>query len=532
MHLLALTNWTLPRAVRSVLFLLVCVALTAVLLLPFVKGSLSAKPVAALQAPTVSLIYAGWFGNTIPTPAFIQGNKTFLESQPFDGLIVYLRNDSAGVNVTTGVMGGTTLSPSSITVMLAPLKNLGLVNLVDNFGLVQGSTPPDFFDDWTGTIQNFRNLAIALQDAGLRGICFDNEQYSKPWGDYPTGVKYNAKTLAEYQTQARLRGKEVMEAMVAVFPSIAIISLHGPYVSELKAPVSLQFPQWQSGNELLGPFSVGFAEGAGSAGLEVDGGEIYTLRTVSDFQGSYGWRKYDMASDAVNCPFIPSTLRPLWSTRTSISFGVYDQPFGGAPMNATTLETTLDNALHQADRYVWFYTEGASFLLPPGSGGASAVWVNAVRQALATIPVVVSLPAPQSLLGMPKSSSQVDVSWINPGTEVTGIKVERKTGSNGTFGQIAQVGSTAGSFSDTSVVAETTYFYRVRATNGTTDSAFSNVANATTPAPGAEPVPTPTPTPAPSGGGGGGGGGCGLLGVGAIVVVVVLRQLGKARRIP
>ena len=65
-------------------------------------------------APGVGLIYAGWFGNTIPTPAFIAANKAFLETQPFHGLVAYLRNDSTGVNVTTKVNSATPMSFDTI----------------------------------------------------------------------------------------------------------------------------------------------------------------------------------------------------------------------------------------------------------------------------------------------------------------------------------------------------------------------------------------------------------------------------------
>src|SRR3954467_10549409 len=341
---------------------------------------------AAQDGSPVSLVLCGWFGNTIPTPGFIRNNLAFLETQPFRGLVAYLRDDATGANATSGVMTPNAMSPATLAAIVSPLKGLPFRNLVDNFGLVQGSSPPDFFDDWTNPIQNFANLAGVLKDAGLRGICFDNEQYAKAWGNYPAGAKYPSRSLQEYQAQARLRGAQVMQAMTARFPGIAVITLHGPYISELKAPASLQFPQWQSGNMLLGPYFAGFLEGAGTSGVSVDGGELYTLRSDADFINSYNWRKFTHPSAAINSPFIPTALRGVWPDRVSISFGVYDRPFGGAPMDASILRTTLTNSLKHADRYVWFYTEGPTFLRPASPGGASAAWVDAVRQAVGTAP--------------------------------------------------------------------------------------------------------------------------------------------------
>jgi len=347
----------------------------------------------APATPAKSLIYAGWFGNTTPTPSYIQANLAFLESQPFNGIVVYLRNPSMSVNASIGVMTNTPMSYASISSVLDPIRNLPFTQLVDNFGFVIGNDPPDFFDDWSIPIQNFANLARALKEAGLKGFVFDNEQYFAPWADYPTGVSYPLLSLAQYETQARLRGKQVMEAMVAEFPEIVVITLHGPYISEPSAPWQLGFPQWQSGNELHGPFFSGFEEGKGSLSQNVDGGELYDCRSSADFQETYNWRKYDLPSDAVNCAFIPASLRPSWPAGVSISYGVYDQPFGGQPMNPTVLSTTLANALQASDRWVWYYVEGPSYLLPANQGGASQAWVDAVRSALPATPP----PAPAPL---------------------------------------------------------------------------------------------------------------------------------------
>lgn len=502
---------------------------------------------AAPAAPGVGLIYAGWYGNTIPTPAFIAANKSFLETQPFHGLVAYLRNDSTNVNATTKVMTSTPLSVSAIASVLAPMKGLAWTHLTRNFGLVQGSTPPDAFDDWSVVIQNFANCAQALKDAGLVGICFDNEQYFQPWGDYPSGAKYyETKSIDDYRAQMRLRGKQVMEAMVAVFPNIAVITLHGPSVSEPRAPAGLKFPQWQSGNELLGPYFAGFMEGmGGSPALNIDGGELYNLRSASDFLNSYNWRKYDEASDAVNSPFIPPSLRSVWSGRSSISFGVYDRPFGGATMDPGVLQSTLTNALRQADHYVWFYTEGATFLRPSTSGGASADWVNAVRQAVsATSGGPAPLPVPQSVTAAAMSETKVDLAWASSGSGATGFKIERKTGSTGTWQEIALTNASARTYSDSSVSADTTYSYRIRTTSGASDSSYSNEAMATTPAaaappppppaPTPDPDPTPAPTPPSSGGShGGSGGSCGLLGIEAAILAAAFagrRILAKIRR--
>jgi len=307
-------------------------------------------------------------------------NGAFLDGLPFDGLAVYARSTDLSKNVTAAVLGATRLEERVIRDILAPLRGLRFGNLTENFVAVVGGRPPDFFDDWSGPAGNFAALARAAREVGLRGVYFDNETYDAPWSRWPQGVRHGDRSLAEYQAQARLRGREVMEAMVEAFPEIVVILLHGPYISEPRAPAPL-FPQWQSRNQLLGPFFAGFVEGAGPRSSVVDGGELYHLRSSDEFRDSYGWRKDAMGSDAVDCAFLPAALRARWKDRVSVGFGVFDRPFKGQRMDPGTLRTTLVRALRQTDRYVWLYVEGPSFLKPPGRGGASAEWVEAVRQA-------------------------------------------------------------------------------------------------------------------------------------------------------
>jgi hypothetical protein len=355
------------------------VGLAALLLLSCAPGPWAEAEGAKKKSGPLLLLH-DWFGSSpAATPTFVRDNLEFLESQPFDGLALYLRTPDLKTNVTAKVLSDSRLSLEQIQEVLRPLASVRFRTLLHNFAAVLSQNPPDVFDDWEGVLQNFGNLARAAREARLEGVYLDNENYGTHWTDYPSGVAYPKRSLQEYQDQARLRGRQVMKAMAAVYPELTVIVLHGPYVSESKAPHPL-FPSWEHANRLQGPFFSGLVEGAGPASRCVDGGELYHLRSAEDFQRSYEWRKSSLASDRVNCAYLPPAVRARWPATVEIAFGLYDRPFGGAPMDPPALRSCVRLALSRTDRYVWLYVEGPTFLRPPDRGGAPAEWVDAVRQ--------------------------------------------------------------------------------------------------------------------------------------------------------
>jgi titin len=89
--------------------------------------------------------------------------------------------------------------------------------------------------------------------------------------------------------------------------------------------------------------------------------------------------------------------------------------------------------------------------------------------------------APSGLAATAASATQINLSWTNNATNQTGFKVERSP-DGVTFTQIGTTPGAAATYSDSSLAPLTVYYYRVRATNATGDSAYSNISNATTPA--------------------------------------------------
>ncbi len=110
------------------------------------------------------------------------------------------------------------------------------------------------------------------------------------------------------------------------------------------------------------------------------------------------------------------------------------------------------------------------------SGGDSAY----SNEGSATTAGGVTAPlAPGSLTALPVSGTQINLAWTDVANE-TGFKIERKTGAGGTYAQIATTSAGVVTYSNTGLAAGTSYYFRVRSTNGGGDSAYSPEANATT----------------------------------------------------
>src|SRR5262249_32411608 len=77
-------------------------------------------------------------------------------------------------------------------------------------------------------------------------------------------------------------------------------------------------------------------------------------------------------------------------------------------------------------------------------------------------------------------AAQLILTWTDNSTNEDGFKIERKTGTDGTYTQVATVGVNVTSYTDSSLTDGITYCYQVLAFNSTGDSLPSNEACANT----------------------------------------------------
>jgi hypothetical protein len=78
-------------------------------------------------------------------------------------------------------------------------------------------------------------------------------------------------------------------------------------------------------------------------------------------------------------------------------------------------------------------------------------------------------------------AAQLQLTWIDNSTNEDGFGIERKTGTSGTYSQIATVAANATSYTDTTLLDGVTYCYRVFAFNSSGSSPYSPESCATTP---------------------------------------------------
>ena len=163
---------------------------------------------------------------------------------------------------------------------------------------------------------------------------------------------------------------------------------------------------------------------------------------------------------------------------TDISFGVSTPTQVGIDSDWALVAAGkgLDN------RIWWQHSIGLktdSTLWTWGYNGFGQLGIGDFNNRMTPTNIILTMPPtkPASLLTTVISTSQINITWFDNSNNETGFKIERKTGRNGTYIQIAEVASDIASYSDISATGfspVTYYNYRVKAYNVYGTSDYSN----------------------------------------------------------
>jgi mono/diheme cytochrome c family protein len=220
-------------------------------------------------------------------------------------------------------------------------------------------------------------------------------------------------------------------------------------------------------------FSTGFssftaaANTMGYSDTTVSGGNTYYYRI---FATSAAGSSPASNTSAATTPAAVVDAAALYSTNCALCHGATRQGGAGPALNISTLATRTES---------WI----ANFLTTHNTGQSLT---TTERPALAQWLKATAGPAPAptaatALAGTAVSASRIDLTWVDNAGDETGFRLERAANSAFTSGLATfTVGANTVSYSDTTLSAGTTYFYRVFATNAAGDSTASNTGSATT----------------------------------------------------
>jgi len=212
----------------------------------------------------------------------------------------------------------------------------------------------------------------------------------------------------------------------------------------------------------------------GSMVLDVDGNRLDAkfLRengTIADY--------FTILKGAVSVPAAPQNLVATpgnsqvsltWNASAgATSYNVKRSTTSGGPYTIIANPTSTSHLDATAvNGTTYFYVVSA----------VNAVGESADSTQASATPSAPTIPAAPSNLTLSTSKKKVRLNWVDNSNNETGFKIERSTdGVN--FAQIATVGANIITYQNTGLTSGVRYYYRLRATNASGDSAYSNTAN-------------------------------------------------------
>lgn len=171
----------------------------------------------------------------------------------------------------------------------------------------------------------------------------------------------------------------------------------------------------------------------------------------------------------------PASIYLQWIDNSSDETGFRIERSSSPDGPFALLEVTGPGATGYSDEGLSELTTYCYRVCAVNAAGSSEFSDIASAATPASIPI-----APSGLVATAVSTDRINLTWVDNSFNETGFKIERSPGAGGPFTQIHLSGPGQTSYSDVGLSASKTYFYRVRAANSAGDSAYSEIASATT----------------------------------------------------
>jgi len=237
---------------------------------------------------------------------------------------------------------------------------------------------PDWFDDdaWAEVVENFRQGARFAKMAGFTGLALDDEYIEEMWGLHWAPYLKQGYPRKRLPSQARLRGRQIQEAMLAEYPDM--VTAHLPESYSIHGELSRQM-------------FLGFLDALAKA--DSPGGmHIFTESTYFQTSADLMVLRYAYGLDRLLLDRLESRLADYWRRRCSVApglaplgylrpirdergkrlgFGGRKEIFGDRLLEAGedkggnyppfVFQATYSAARMASRRYVWIYSSGPSW---------------------------------------------------------------------------------------------------------------------------------------------------------------------------
>jgi len=334
------------------------------------------------------LIATGW---DQPDAERFRQNLAVMEQRPFDGTVLRITgHDGTKARALRGAFAAETWSREWFQAAIADLRAAKHHRLRDNFVSI-GANPGnvDWFDDtgWRQIVDHWRIAAWVARQAGVKGILFDPEPYTKPFAQfrYDAQPERDKHTFDEYYAKARQRGREVLQAVVAEYPNVTLFC----YFMNSICSVATGQPDPRPALRTLGyglyPAMIdGWLDVAPPTVTFVDGCESAYL-----FNSTTQFLEAGLLMRGACQELVSPENRAKYRAQVQVSFGIYldaywnpnDSPWyidGQGGSRVDRLGANVEAALRVADQYVWIYGEKFRWWPTPNGGVKPESWPEAL----------------------------------------------------------------------------------------------------------------------------------------------------------